>query len=220
MNYYQFHIGDYRSATAHLSLEEDATYKRLIDYQYDKEAPIPNDPAVIARRLRSTEALVRSILQEFFVLSEDGWLNCRVMEEIGSHQEFIDKQKFNGRKGGRKTHAIADANPPLTLPSTNTQLPVLNKAINFEMLPETLKTDAFQDAWKRFVAYRIERKKPIHQSSMEAKWKQMEAWGSDCAVTAIENTIANGWQGIFSPSDGETSKKPKSQENSKFKNSF
>jgi uncharacterized protein YdaU (DUF1376 family) len=60
MNYYQYHIGDYRTATAHLSLEEDATYKRLLDYQYDKESAIPNDPAVMARRLRSSEALVRS----------------------------------------------------------------------------------------------------------------------------------------------------------------
>lgn len=218
VNYYTYHIGDYRTATAHLSLDEDATYKRLLDYQYDKECPIPDDPAVMARRLRSNEKLVSAMLAEFFTLTDAGWINKRVWDEIGKHQEFIDKQKHNGRKGGRvKTQAEPNANPTPTLPIPNTHTPILKKAINFEKLPETLKTDAFQDAWKRFVAYRAERKKPIYQSSMEAKWLQMESWGSDMAVQSIENTIANGWQGIFPP-QGEKAKKK--EESSKFRGSF
>lgn len=218
VNYYTYHIGDYRTATAHLSLDEDATYKRLLDYQYDKECPIPDDPAVMARRLRSNEKLVSAMLAEFFTLTEAGWINKRVWDEIGKHQEFIDKQKHNGRKGGRvKTQAEPNANPTLTLPIPNTHTPILKKAINFEKLPGTLKTDAFQDAWERFVAYRQERKKPIYQSSMEAKWLQMESWGSDMAVQSIENTIANGWQGIFPP-QGEKAKKK--EDSSKFRGSF
>lgn len=218
VNYYTYHIGDYRTATAHLSLDEDATYKRLLDYQYDKECPIPDDPAVMARRLRSSEKLVSAMLSEFFTLTDTGWVNKRVWDEVGKHQEFIDKQKHNGRKGGRaKTQAEPNANPTQALPIPNTHTPILKKAINFEKLPETLKTDAFQDAWKRFVAYRFERKKPIYQSSMEAKWRQMEEWGSDCAVQAIDNTIANGWQGIFPPQGEKTKKK---EESSKFRGSF
>ena len=41
MNYYSFHIGDYRGATAHLSNEEDLAYRRLLDMCYDTESAIP-----------------------------------------------------------------------------------------------------------------------------------------------------------------------------------
>ncbi|NDH69342.1 MAG: DUF1376 domain-containing protein, partial [Gammaproteobacteria bacterium] len=32
MHYYQFHIGDYKSHTHHLSLLEDLAYRRLLDF--------------------------------------------------------------------------------------------------------------------------------------------------------------------------------------------
>ena len=220
MNYYNYHIGDYRTATAHLTLEEDATYKRLLDYHYDKEAPIPNDPAVMARRLRSSEKLVVAILDEFFDLTDSGWINKRVWEEISSHQEFIDKQKFNGRKGGRtRTQRQPNDNPSLTLPIPNTQHPIENNkksAVDFSTLPTVLAGEDFEAAWLRFVKYRAERKKPLYQSSMEAKWRQMEAWGKETAIKAIEETIGNGWQGIFPPKEAPVKK----EESQKFRNSF
>ena len=43
MNYYAFHIGDYASATRHLSWIEDAAYRRLIDCYYVREVPFPTD---------------------------------------------------------------------------------------------------------------------------------------------------------------------------------
>ena len=41
MNYYPFHIGDYLSATRHLSWEEDCAYRRLLDVYYTSEKPLP-----------------------------------------------------------------------------------------------------------------------------------------------------------------------------------
>lgn len=215
MNYYTYHIGDYRTATAHLTLEEDATYKRLLDYQYDKESPIPDDAAVMARRLRSSEKLISSMLGEFFEKTEIGWVNKRVLEVISDHQEFIDKQTFNGRKGGRsKTHGKPNAIPSQTLPTPNTHTPIDN--IDWGKLPHELNTEEFKECWTRFIAYRKERKKPMYQVSMEAKWKQLASWGVDQAISSINNSIANCWQGIFPPQT-ETNK---SANNQKFRNAF
>lgn len=221
MNYYNYHIGDYRTATAHLNLEEDATYKRLIDYQYDKECPIPNDMPLMARRLRSTETLIESMLKEFFTLTEEGWINKRVFEEVQNHQEFIQKQKHNGRKGGKQTHRLPNAYPPPTLPITNTQLPITNKEsdVDFSELPESLNTPEFKETWIKFIQYRKERKKPLYPTSFLAKWKQMEAWGVANAINAINNSIANGWQGIF-PVDQQEAKKQKTEQESKYRNIF
>ena len=43
MNYYPFHIGDYATATRHLSWDEDMAYRRLLDVYYTTEKPLPND---------------------------------------------------------------------------------------------------------------------------------------------------------------------------------
>ena len=40
MFHYKRHIGDYRSATAHLTNDEDLAYMRLLDYYYETESPI------------------------------------------------------------------------------------------------------------------------------------------------------------------------------------
>jgi hypothetical protein len=59
MHYYQFHIGDYRSATAHLTNEEDLAYRRLLDMYYDTEVPIPNDPKDVARKHKPSNTATR-----------------------------------------------------------------------------------------------------------------------------------------------------------------
>ena len=43
MNYYEHHLGDYVRDTAHLSMLEDAAYRRLLDAYYIREAPLPTD---------------------------------------------------------------------------------------------------------------------------------------------------------------------------------
>lgn len=102
MNYYEHHIGDFDSATAHLSLVEDAVYRRLICLYYRSEAPIPADVKQACRLVRAvTKAerdTVADVLREFFTLQEDGWHNNRCDEEIA---RFQDKQ--------RKARASADA---------------------------------------------------------------------------------------------------------------
>jgi len=49
MNYYPFHIGDFLSATKHLSWIEDAAFRRLLDVYYTTEKPLPNDLRAVCR---------------------------------------------------------------------------------------------------------------------------------------------------------------------------
>ena len=78
MHYFQFHIGDYRAATAHLSNEEDLAYRRLLDMYYDTEQPIPADTQWVARRIRMPEIVIKTVLQDMFVEAENGsWTNER-----------------------------------------------------------------------------------------------------------------------------------------------
>ena len=52
MHYYQFNIGDFSLHTNHLTLEEEAVYRRLLDFYYDTELPIPIETQPVIRRLR------------------------------------------------------------------------------------------------------------------------------------------------------------------------
>ena len=100
MNYYEHHIGDFDTATAHLSLVEDAIYTRMLRLYYRQEGPLPTDPLAIARLIRARDEMetVKSVLHEFFRLSDDGWHNQRADEDI---------EKFKAKQN--KARASADA---------------------------------------------------------------------------------------------------------------
>lgn len=136
MNYYNFHIGDYRGATSHLSIKEHYIYRFLIDESYEKEKPLTLDKDFLLRRLSLTsddkEAL-DAILKEFFVQTKDGYINNRVQVEL----ERIYKKSESARKsanerwskdkspGAMPTHNQRNANAMLP----NTQYPITHNPI-------------------------------------------------------------------------------------------
>ena len=84
MHYYQFNIGDYQSHTAHLTDLEDLAYRRMLDWCYLHEKPLPIDPEEIARlvRMRTHSDCIAVVLREYFKKAENGWISLRVLEEI------------------------------------------------------------------------------------------------------------------------------------------
>jgi len=103
MNYYPFHIGDYLSATRHLSWEEDAAYRRLLDTYYITEKPLPVELRAVCRLvLATTESqreAVEVVLQEFFELTDAGWINRRANAEIVT---MLDKQQKQREKANKR----------------------------------------------------------------------------------------------------------------------
>lgn len=91
MNYFEFHIGDYDKATAHLTACEDGIYGRLMRRYYDTETPLPEDVKSLQRfvraRSREEREAVQTVLDEFFVLQSDGWHHKRCDEEIAKYQD-------------------------------------------------------------------------------------------------------------------------------------
>lgn len=91
MNYYEHHIGDYIKATAHLSMLEDAAYRRLIDAYYTRESPLPADRKACYKQARAMtrdeRQAVDYVLEEFFTLEDDGWHQSRCDEELGKYRE-------------------------------------------------------------------------------------------------------------------------------------
>lgn len=108
MNYYPHHIGDYASATAHLTALEDCFYRRLLDWYYLDEKHLPIDSRAIYRRVRASSEQEReavdAVLAEFFHKTESGYEHTRCEEEIArSHAKSEERREAaNKRWSARK----------------------------------------------------------------------------------------------------------------------
>lgn len=113
MHYYQFHIGDYRSSTAHLTNEEDLAYRRLLDMYYDLEGQIPLDTEWVSRRIRVDASIVRDVLNDMFERTEEGYRNERCDKEIAKYQALAERNRSNGSRGGRpKQNPVGSESQP------------------------------------------------------------------------------------------------------------
>jgi uncharacterized protein YdaU (DUF1376 family) len=109
MHYYQFNIGDYQSHTAHLEPIEDLTYRRLLDWYYLHESPIPLDLSEIARqiRMRSHTDCIATVLQEYFEKTDDGWIHHRANKEMS---KTGDKSQKASRSAKIRWDKVKNAN--------------------------------------------------------------------------------------------------------------
>jgi hypothetical protein len=64
-------------------------------------------------------------------------------------------------------------------------------------IPTQLQTPEFGLAWKAYIAHRIEIKKPMTPRGARMQLKKLAPHGPEVVIAHIENSIANGWQGIF-----------------------
>jgi uncharacterized protein YdaU (DUF1376 family) len=109
MHYYQFNIGDYQSHTSHLSDMEDLAYRRLLDWYYLHELPIPLEVTEIARqiRMRSHSDCISIVLQEYFERTADGWVHHRANKEIAKTGEKSEKASASAKARWNKKDANA-----------------------------------------------------------------------------------------------------------------
>ena len=115
MNYYQHHIGDFNNATRHLSRLERSIYRDLLDLYYDLEKPLQLDFDKLARRIMVEDGergAMRDVLNEFFVLQDDGYHNARADREIASFQRMA----IGGKMGAAKRWAKGSDSPPIAPP--------------------------------------------------------------------------------------------------------
>lgn len=66
-------------------------------------------------------------------------------------------------------------------------------------LPENLKSEKFKQVWNDWIKHRDEIRKPLKPTQIAKQLKKLSSMGEDQAITAINHTIASGWQGIREP---------------------
>jgi uncharacterized protein YdaU (DUF1376 family) len=127
MHFYQFHIGDYKSHTHHLSLIEDLAFRRLLDHYYLHEAPIKQRDIARQIGMKDNEQEVLTVLNEFFISTDQGFINPRADEEIAKYRKFSEDGKKGAAKRWHKGSNGEAYSPPIATPiATNNQEPITN----------------------------------------------------------------------------------------------
>jgi uncharacterized protein YdaU (DUF1376 family) len=164
---------------------------------YDTELPIPNNIPLVSRKLRISAEVVKTVLDEFFELTDDGFKNFRADNEIAEYQRFIEKQKVNGSKGGRpkKSHRKPTANPTQSQKKPN-QEPI---TINHKPIKETAiavcPINVEEQVWTDFLALRKVKKAPMTVTALAGIKREADKANWDLNK-AISECVSRGWIGF------------------------
>jgi uncharacterized protein YdaU (DUF1376 family) len=220
---------------------EDLAYRRLLDQYYLREGPLPADIQVTAKlvRMRSMAADVESVLKEFFILTDNGWIHERCETEIAhmqdkqakarasaaasvkSRQAFADKKMKSGEASANETgngrSTDVPENPTDVQLPTPTPTPTVNpknqgaaKATRFDPLSVELGCVP-AEAWNRWIAYRRSRRLTSTEATVAAQVAALNAWAADGSPpeSVIDTSIEKGWQGLFKPRDSQPNAPPR-----------
>ena len=100
-----YFVDDYEAATAHLTIEEDGAYMRLLRLCWRTPGcSIPDDPKWIKRHMRVSQEqfdeVVAPIIEEFFQKKNGRVLSKRLQKEFQYVSDKISERKKAGKKGG------------------------------------------------------------------------------------------------------------------------
>lgn len=202
MHYYQFNIKTYQAATFHLDNDHDLAYRRLLDYYYDNEGPIANGLPWLSHRFKLPMQVIENVLHEFFVLTEKGWENSYCDRVIAEYKQYINKQRNNGRLGGRgikrdEENNKPTANPTLTQRQANNKQETINNKQNntTRAIALVCPQDVPEQVWKDFLALRERKKSPLTETAFKGIVREANKAGYSLK-DALEVCCLRGWTGF------------------------
>ena len=194
MHFYQFHIGDYKSHTHHLSPIEDLAYRRLLDHYYLHEAPIRQRDIARQIGLRDNEQEVLAVLDEFFLSTADGFINPRADEEIAKYRKFSEDGKKGAAKRWHKdTNGEANSPPNATPIATNNHKPITNnhKPIKDKATSVATPVGVSPEVWDQFVKQRKVKKAQITDLVMAGIQREADKAGYTLEKALTEVVVRN-----------------------------
>jgi len=209
MHFYAHHIGDYIAHTRHLSPLEDIAYRRMLEFCYLTERPLSDNLSTIARQIgmREHEKEIQLVLEEFFILGADGWINDRVEREIEKYRANIDA----GKRGAAKRWSSPPNGLPIATPLASPMPPHADPNTNHEPLtinhkPLTKKRNTEYnappdgvavDVWHDFLKLRKAKRAPIGKTVVESIWREANKAGITLE-DALQMCVERGWSSFRS----------------------
>lgn len=138
-HWYAWFPGDYLRDTQHLSMLEDAAYRRMLDSYYMTEHLSANADVLlrICRAVTADEqAAVRKVATEFFDERDGRLYHERVEQGIAKSRAVSGKRSDAGKRGAAKTNATRAANASPSAAANASANVAANAAANASSIPE------------------------------------------------------------------------------------
>lgn len=122
-----------------------------------------------------------------------------ITNALGGAKDFVGGVQKIARGGRNKLHTYSKEDNKESI-NTKELVEQLDKIPWTTALP--FSSEAFSKAWQSWIDYRKELKKPLKDATVKAQWNEFKKWGEAGAIASIEQSIKNGWQGLFEPRIG------------------
>jgi uncharacterized protein YdaU (DUF1376 family) len=140
---------------------------------YDMETKIPLDTQWVARRIRVDSEVIKNVLSDMFEQHEDGWFHARCQETIEHYHAMAEKNRANGKLGGRRKNPVGSDSQPSAKATnnqeliTNNQKPKREKATAVACPP-----DVEQQIWDDWKQLRKAKNAPVTETVVSSARKE------------------------------------------------
>jgi len=227
MHTYSRHLGDYAKDTKHLTLLEHGAYTVLMDYCYATERALPKDENILHRICgaftKPEQQAVSSVIQEFFTLTDHGWTQKRIEQELMKAHEKSGKAKqasltrWNANAMQTHSERITDAqqtdtarnadgmprvralrNPhPISISNPpNPRQRGKSGKLTEPLFPEDIPT-GYIEPLTRWFTYKQERREGYTLSGWQALISQQQAFPPSAVAASVQASMSSNWAGLF-----------------------
>lgn len=218
-----------------MTTEQFGAYMRLLCKAWHQEptGSVPNDDAILSRwarlSLKRWLSIKDGVLKPFDMNGDGRLYQKRMVFEF----DKLIKRVLAGSKGG--LHRQAKFKQTSSKRQAKSKQMLSDSESNSESLhfveegtggngrpPGLLPTEfcgspAFVAAFDAWLKHRREIKRPLTPSTMARQCKKLVEWGLDKAISSIEQSIENGWVGLFEPGGASPSRPQKAAQFSGIK---
>jgi hypothetical protein len=212
------------STVRRMSFTAQGVYRALLDLQWEDGFLHSYDDAAAILRLTPEE---KSAFEPFYDLCFPDGINEKLDEQRQASLTYIERQRqvATGKPKARSkqakskpkaslrlanTEPTASPSPTETETTTETLLTLDKSSVGTRDvwdIPECLRDDRFLASWSAFVQHRRDIKKPISAVGGKALLHKLSKHDAELAADALDESLANGWQGVF-PEKVERSERP------------
>lgn len=214
---FQFYPADWLSSPRVILMtpEQEGAYLRLLCYDWSGDG-IPDQDQSLAALSRLGEGWFKGaseLVKGCFIPhpTKPGFItNERLQKERNKQKEWRDKSREGGirsaesrrkrsSKGGSRVvqpNANRTVEPKVNSISSSSSSE-LKKVADAPTLP--FASERFAEVWEDWKTFRKEKKCPLTPSTIKGQFKKFSKWGERVSIQAIEQSIENGWQGLFEP---------------------
>jgi hypothetical protein len=122
--------------------------------------------------------VVKDVLNDMFVQHEDGWYHARCADVIEQYHAMAEKNRANGRLGGRKKNPVGSDSQPIAKATINQEPITINHKPKRESATVVAcPLDVGLQEWQDWLSLRKAKKAPVTETVLKSARKEAEKAG-------------------------------------------